>query len=475
MSAPPRAVDRKAALTEGPIPSTLLRLALPMVVAFLSFVGFNVVDTYFVGQLGTNELAAMSFTFPVIMVVSSVSIGIGIGTTSAVSRAIGEGDTHKIRRLTTDAVTLGLVVTASVAFVGLLTIEPLFRALGADEAIVALIRQYMVIWYVGVPVVVIPQVGNSAIRATGDTRTPATIMIGAMLVNVVLDPLLIFGWGPVPALGLTGAAIATVAARGVALGLSLLVLVRRERMITTEIPSASEGLASWRAVLYIAIPAGLTQLIVPLSTGVITRFVSEYGVEAVAGFGVATRLELFAILTVNALAAALIPFVGQNWGARKAERVRIGARTAMVWAMIWGVAIWSLMLIFGRPLAGLFNDDPLVVGTTVSYLWIVGSSFGFWGLFIVSASAFNALNKPMPSALLSLIRAFAIWVPLAWIGASFFGLDAIWWAAVVANVAAGVMGVVWFRSAFTRMVRARSDSEGGANGAYATEIANPVA
>jgi putative MATE family efflux protein len=445
-----------------------------MVVAFLSFVGFNVVDTYFVGQLGTNELAAISFTFPVVMVVSSVSIGIGIGTTSAVSRAIGEGDSHKIRRLTTDAITLGLVVTALVALAGLFTIDPLFRALGAEEEIIVLIRQYMVIWYLGVPVVVIPQVGNSAIRATGDTRTPAAIMIGAMLANLVLDPLLIFGWGPVPALGLTGAAIATVAARAVALGLSLLILVRRERMITTEVPPTREGLASWVAVLYIAIPAGLTQLIVPLSTGVITRLVSGYGVEAVAGFGVATRLELFAILPVNALASALMPFLGQNWGAGKTDRVRTAVRTAMVYALVWGLALWLVALVLGPWLAGLFNDDPLVVETTVAYLWIVGTSFGFWGIFIVSASAFNSLNRPIPSAVLSIVRAFVVWVPLAWIGASFFGLAAIWWAAVAANVVAGLLGASWFESTLGRMIAARGVPSPSAGAVEPREAAEPV-
>jgi len=270
-------------LVEGPVGKTLVRLTLPMLVGILGMVAFNLVDTFFVGRLGTRELAAMSFTFPVVLVVSSIARGLGVGTTAVISRAIGEGDHQKVQRLTTDSLLLSLLVVIAFVVVGVLTIEPLFRLLGAGDEVLPLIKRYMLIWYVGMPFVVIPMVGNSAIRATGDTKTPSVIMLTAMLVNLGLDPLLIFGPGPFPRLELAGAALATAIARASALGVSLYVLRKREGMITLSLPRLRELANTWRRVLYLGVPAAATYIVIPLSTGIVTRLVAGYGVDRVAG------------------------------------------------------------------------------------------------------------------------------------------------------------------------------------------------
>jgi putative MATE family efflux protein len=443
-------------------------MALPMLAAMLSLVGFNIVDTYYVGQLGTDELAAMSFTFPVIMVIASLSMGIGVGATAVISRAIGQGDSHRVQRLATDSLTLGMVITVVVSGLGIGAMTPLFRALGAEGHVLELVKDYMLIWFIGAPVVVIPQVGNAAIRATGDTKTPAAIMITAMLANVVLDPVLIFGLGPVPALGLRGAAIATMGARAVALTMSLWVLLRREKMIAWEVPSPAEGLASWRQVLYIGLPAGLTNVIVPVSIGIVTRLVAGFGIAAVAGFGVAGRLEMFAVLTVQALAGVLIPFIGQNLGAGEHERVRQGVRFGRGYALVWGTTMWALGLVLGTPIATLFNSDPDVVFTVTSYMYIAGAGWGLAGLLLVNTASFNAVNRPIPAVVLSLLRMLVVWVPLAWAASRVFGITGIWWAALAAAVAAGVASVVWFDATFRRLraddavLRAEPQAEAGA-------------
>lgn len=188
----------RAILTEEPVGKTLTKLTWPMVIGILGMVTFNLADTFFVGRLGTLELAALSFTFPVVMVVSSLALGLGIGTSSVVSRAIGEGDEAKVKRLTTDSIILSFLVVGVFVVVGRLTIEPVFRMLGATPDILPLVKQYMQIWYPGMIFVVVPMVGNSAIRATGDTKTPSAIMLIAVTVNFIFDPLFIFGIGPFP-------------------------------------------------------------------------------------------------------------------------------------------------------------------------------------------------------------------------------------------------------------------------------------
>jgi putative MATE family efflux protein len=443
----------EATLTQGGIASTLIRLTGPMLVGMLAMVGFNVVDTFFIGRLGTLELAAISFTFPVVLVVSSLSVGIGIGAASAVAKAIGRGDSERVKRLTTDSVTLSFAIVVFVAAIGLLTIDPLFRALGASEEILPLIRQYMIPWYIGTPVVVIPMVGNSAIRATGDTKTPAAIMLVAMAVNVVLDPLLIFGPGPFPALGLQGAALATVGARAAALVASVWVLARREHMLTTARPTVREGLRSWGEVVHVGLPAGLTNLIVPVSMGVITRLVAEYGVPAVAGLGVATRLEMVPIMTINALGSVLVPFVGQNWGAGKPDRVLGAMRMSYLFSLALGAVTFLIAVVAAEPIAGLFDDDPAVISTVVLYLLIISSSYGPQGVLLLSTSGFNALSKPLPAVVLSLLRMVVLWVPLAYLGSELFGLAGIFWAGFFANILGGTAAWIWFTRRLTRLSR----------------------
>ena len=154
-------------LTEGPVTRHLVRLTLPMIMGMLSMTIFHLTDTYFIGQLGKNELAAISFTFPVIMVLNSIALGLGVGASSVISRTIGEGNSMKVRRLATDALFLAVIIVAFVVAAGELTIYPLFRLLGAPEDILPLTAAYMRIWYIGVVFVVVPMTGNHIIRATG--------------------------------------------------------------------------------------------------------------------------------------------------------------------------------------------------------------------------------------------------------------------------------------------------------------------
>ena len=230
----------KLKLTQGPVGGQLLKLTLPMVWGVFAVIAFSLVDTYFVAQVGTNELAAMSFTFPVVMVLSSLAMGLGTGASSAIARAIGQGERSRVQRLTTDSLVLSLLIVGIVAILGLATIDPLFSALGAGPEVLPLVRDYMGIWYLGMIFLVVPLVGNSAIRASGNTVVPSLIMTAAAAVNIVLDSLFIFGWGDVPALGIKGAALATVISRATTLVASLAFLHYREGLLLFALPKLKE-------------------------------------------------------------------------------------------------------------------------------------------------------------------------------------------------------------------------------------------
>ena len=296
-----RFMNKKAKLTQGGIVNNMLHLAIPMFVGIAGIVAFNLVDTYFVGRLGTDALAAMSFTFPVIMVINSIAMGLGLGTTSVISRMIGTEDRSIVKRITTDTLVLGILIASVFIIIGFSTMKPLFTVLGAKGNVLKLVISYMSVWYLGAGFVFIPMIGNSAIRGTGDTKTPSIIMLIAISLNVLLDPLLIFGFGSIPALGLKGAAIATVSSRFFTMLAAFFVLIKREKLIEISRPVVMEVFNSWKKVLYIGIPASATNLIIPVSMGIITRLISGYGTVAVAGFGVAIRIEMLALSVIHAL------------------------------------------------------------------------------------------------------------------------------------------------------------------------------
>ena len=223
-------------MTEGPVGPSLIRLAIPMIFGLVSIMLFNLVDTFYISLIGVRELVAISFTFPVTFTLMSFSFGIGIGAAAVISRAIGEGDQHRVQRLTTDSLLLVALIIICVAGLSFFALDSIFTLMGASTESLPLIKQYMIPWLSGVVFVVIPIVGNSAIRATGDTKTPSWIMIIAAGVNAVLDPLLIFGYGPFPELGIQGAAIATVISYISIMIAGLWVLGIRERMLTTNWP-----------------------------------------------------------------------------------------------------------------------------------------------------------------------------------------------------------------------------------------------
>lgn len=449
--------EKKPRLIEGPVGKTLIRLTIPMIFGMISMVIFNLADTYFVGHLGTTELAALSFTFPVVLVIHSLALGLGIGASAVISRAIGEGNNDQVRRLTTDSLILSLLLVGFFAVLGMLTIKPLFRLLGASEQILPYIRQYMRIWYLGVIFVIVPMVGNNAIRATGDTKTPAIIMMTAAGINFILDPMLIFGIGPFPRLEIAGAALATVFSRAITMIVSLVVLIRREKMITFRSVPIRSIIRSWKQILYIGIPTAGTRIIIPLGIGVITRFVAAYGPESVAAFGISSRIEFFAVAIVMALSSVISPFVGQNWGAQKYNRVHRSVNLAKQFALVWGVFIFIVLAISARSIASAFNNNPYVIRTAALYLRIVPLGYGFQGILILSASVLNVLKKPLHATGLSLLQMFILYIPLAHFGSVWIGISGIFAALAVSYVVSGVLSNTVLRKIIIKEERAATN------------------
>jgi len=436
-------VVKDSRILEAPVLPTLIRLATPMAAGIVAIMFFNVVDTFWVGRLGPDALAAMGFIFPVTFVLKAVTIGLGVGITATISRVVGSGNEERVRSLTTDSLLLGLLVITLISVSGLLGMDPLFRILGAEGEVLRLIRSYMVPWFAGIGLLVVPMMGNSAIRATGDTRSPARIMILAGCINAVFDPFLIFGAGPFPALGLQGAALASVSSWVVALFMSIRILGSKLGLLRPGIPRLKQMLESFRPVLAIGIPAAGTNLLAPMTIGYLTRLVAAHGPKAVAGFGVATRIQSLAMIGLMAMGAAMTPFIGQNFGAGSWERIRRAVVVGGRFSLVWGA--FSLLILGGAAplLMGIFSRDPVVISRGTLFLRIVPFSHWAVGIGFLAGSIFNALGKPLEAAGLVIFRLLGVAVPLAWLGARLLGVPGIFGALALANIAGAA--VAWFR------------------------------
>ncbi len=432
-----------AQLTEGPVGRHLLRMTLPMVGGIFSMIAGNLVDTWFVARLGTDALAAISFTFPVVFTLSSVAIGLGAGSSSVLARALGRDDPEGVRRLTTDALILSVGITAALAVVGVLTIAPLFAALGAPAEMIPHIARYMQIWYLGIVFVVVPMVGMSAIRATGDARLPALLMISAAALNAALDPLFIFGLGPIPGLGLQGAAVAAVISRATSLLGALYILHARMGLISTARPPLRALRRSFAQILHVGLPAAGTNAIIPLSTGVITAMLAGFGPEVVAGFGLCSRVEAVALVIFYAMSSIIGPVVGQNLAAGQVGRVQRALGLSARFCLAYGLLLALALALLGQPIALRFDAHPGVVAVAARYFLIVPISYGAAGMVMINNAAFNGMGRPLPAVLVSLTRMVGIYVPLAYAGSRLWGASGLFAAYALANGVCGVGAYLW--------------------------------
>jgi putative MATE family efflux protein len=441
----------RAYLAEGSVPKHLLNLTTPMIWGILAMMAFNLTDTWFVAQLGPAELAAMSFTFPVVMVLISLGIGLMAGTSSVLARAIGQNDHAKVRRLTTDALVLSLILSAALSVLGIATVEPLFSLLGASPTLLPLIREYMVPWYAGFVFFLSPMVGMGAIRATGDSRLQSRMMVGAALVNLILDPLLIFGLLGFPRLELQGAAVATVAARASMLTIGYWALRYKFDMLELEHLRLGVFWHSCKQVLHVGVPAAGTNMIIPVATAVIVAILARFGTEAVAGFGVASRIEGVSLVAFYAMSAIIGPFVGQNLGAGRCDRLVTAINISACFCLSFGLLLAAGLGLFAEQLTRLFNDDANVVRVCTLYLQLVPVSYGAAGVVMVVNAAFNGLGTPLPAVVISTTRMLLLLVPGAYLGALWFGLTGVFVATTLANLLGGLGAYLWYRHACRRI------------------------
>lgn len=429
--------DRHGLLTQ-PIGRVLLNMSLPNLIGILTILGFSLVDTFFISQLGTESLAAISFTFPVTLIISSIAIGIGAGVSTNLGRLIGGGQADKAKVFLHDSLLLTFMLIALISMLGSLCIGPLFSLLGANDSSLPLIADYMFLWYLGAPLLVLLMVGNQGLRATGDTRSPAKIMMLAALINLILDPLLIFGIGPFPRLEIQGAAIATVISWVVALSLSSYLLIFKRHLVEFADFNMVRLKRNWKQLAHIAQPAALMNLLNPLANAIIMAMLARIDHGAVAAFGAGIRIESVLLIAVMALSSSLVPFIAQNLGAGQTERARDALLLSLKFILVFQTLLYLPLLLLSEPIAQLFSGDPQVVEWLSFYILMIPAAYGPLGIVILMATSLNAYHRPMSSLILNVCRLFLIMLPLAALGSYLGGIKGLLLALPISNTLMGI-------------------------------------
>jgi len=446
MPAPPSS----ARLVSGSIPGHLLSQTLPAVIGVAAIMSIGIVDAYFIGQLGSAPLAAISFIFPVAVATTSLGVGVMVGINSVVARALGEDDFDKAARRANFGIVFAVACGVVMGLSLWLAIDPIFAAMNAPAHLMPLIRAYMAPYACGFPLSLAIMGFNGVLRGQGEAKRTSTVSIAYAAANWVLNPILITGAFGFDGFGIAGSAYATAIGWGVGVITAALLLRGTPLPLNLALLRDCDLAEQARAIIRVGLPAAFSNAINPLGLAVLTALVALEGEAAVAGFGAAGRLQSFVIVPLLGLSGAIGAIVGQNWGARRFDRAREAVLYAGGFCIVWGLLVAIVMMVAGASLARVFTDDPAVVAEFDLYLTIAAWGYAGFGLLIVGNGIMNAVDKAGFALGQSVARVFLVMLPVALVLQPAMGSAAIFTAELAANLFGAVSAIVLVRYIFAR-------------------------
>jgi len=435
-------------LTSGSIYQNIWMLALPMMIGNFLHTAFNVVDMIFIGKLGPEAIAAISLCGMILMLIITLLVGIGIGTTAIVARHIGAKDYAKANEVALQSILFGTLVTLSITVAGYFLSETLLKLFGAETSVVQLGTVYLRITFLGSITMFILFGGAAILRGAGDAHTPMFILIFSTIINIVADPLLIFGIGPFPRLEIAGAAIATVIARGVGMFITLFILIKGYSLIQITFKDLKLKFdVMWR-IIRLAVPGSLQMGIRSVSGLILMRIVAFYGTYALAALGIGLRINMIVMMPGFGLGAAVATLVGQNLGAKQPQRAEKSAWISLGIYEVIMICTGSIFYLFAPKIISVFNTNPNVLYQGASFLHIVTLSYVFLAMAIVLHQALNGAGDTLSPMVITGIAVLGLRIPLAMVLPRLFDLSTsgIWLAMALSTALEGSVVAFWFRS-----------------------------
>lgn len=443
-------------LTEGPVFGHIARFVIPMTVGISANFLVALIDAYWLGRLGeqtgsTAPLAAVGVTFHVIFAIFAVAIGLSAGAVAVVSKAVGADDREAVRQLSTDTLILGVLVAVVVTAVGYLLTPTVFRWMGATGEVLDLAVVYMRVWLLGLVFIVGPVIANAILRALGRAVLPSVLMVSTAFVNMILDPLLIFGIGPFPRLEVAGAALATVGANVVAALAFGVIMVRQEKLLALAGVTWARLKSHWGPIAKIGGMAALSTGVNPIAMAIVSASILQLGDDigalAMAAFTAAGRVETLAVIPLFALSAAIGPITGQNAAAGLNDRVRRAFTDSFAFSIAWAVGAAAFLAAVGWIATGAIiggEGEAQAEAWARWYLWLVPATMAGYGVVMAASAGFNGLSRPGPALAFTVFRSLGLIAPAAWLGGVITGGPiGVFVGIAVANVISGVVVAGW--------------------------------
>jgi putative MATE family efflux protein len=434
-------------LTRGSLHRAIWHLAPPMILETGIMNVAQVLDTYWVGQLGSAALAAVTISITIRWVLNSLANGLGIGGMAIVARRVGARDPEAAEHAVWQTILLGLTVSLVLGVAGIALAEPLLRLLGADEQVLPLGLAYLRVAFGGIFTLVLVFSINAMLRGAGEAQRAMQVLFLATATTVALEPVLVFGWGPVPALGVAGSAWAFALGFGAGLVWQLGILLSGRARIGINLRNLRPDLPLMVRIIRIALPSTVQMTLRSSSRLAIVGLVGLYGTFATAGYGVANRMLLIALIPCFGLGNTAGTLVGQNLGARQPDRSEHSAWWVSFYAGGYMVVMAAVLTILAPTLIALFDPTPEVVEIGTECIRVVAWSMVASSVGVVLARGFDGAGNTMPAMAVNLLTLWGLEVPLAyglsrWLG---LGVSGVWWGRAIANLANGLLFFVWFR------------------------------
>ena len=398
-------------LIKDSISSLLKKIAFPASVATLFQTLFNIVDTYFAGKISSDALSALAKSFPIYFILIAASVGVTVGGTSLIANSIGEKNRENILRYFGQTIIYGIILSVLVTIVGLLFASEIFALMGSTIKVINLGLKYTNVIFSGSVIFILVVALNSLLHAEGDTKTFRNVLILSFFLNIILNPMFIFGYGPIPAMGMTGIGLATIICQIIAFLLLLKKIIKSKTIKNISLKYFYPNFTFLKKIFYQSAPISAALFMISIGNFIILAYISRFGEPAVAGYGSAARFEQILLLPVLGLNTAIISIVGQNFGAKEYLRVKQSYYQAIAYGTIIMIIAGSIIFLTADQIVSIFTNDVVVISYGTTYLKISALIFPAYPIYFISNGFFMALKKSSYAMNLNIVRNVLLPVP----------------------------------------------------------------
>ena len=408
-------------LTKDPISSLIKKIALPASVGTLFQTLFNVVDTFFAGKISPEALSALAKSFPIYFIIIAACVGVTVGGTSLIANSIGENNKEKVLGYFANTIIYAFLISILITIIGLVFSPSLFALMGSDDEVILLSLKYTNVIFAGSIIFIMVVALNSLLHADGDTKTFRNILILSFFLNIILNPLFIFGFGFIPAMGIVGIGVATIVAQFVGLLIIFNKIIKSSRIKDISIKYFYPKVYLLKNLFFQSAPISAALLLISVGNFIIFAYIGVFGEYATAGYGSAARFEQILLLPVLGLNTAIISIIGQNFGAKNFSRVKESYFKAVMYGFTLMLISGLIIFLSADKIVSIFSNNQDVISFGTTYLKISALIFPAYPIFFISNGFFMAIKKSTYSMYLNIIRNVILFVPTIIIAKMFDG------------------------------------------------------